>query len=145
MAGAAYRPTSVHPIHGILSAYPLALFTSAFVTDIIYANTAQMMWANFSIWLITGGLLTGGLAAIAGVVDVLANRGRARGRRLPWWHSLGTIVMLVTALINAFVHSRDGWTSVVPTGIILSGVVTVLAIVTSWNGFALLAREQGIR
>jgi uncharacterized membrane protein len=135
------RAARTHPIHGILAAYPLAFFTGALVSDIAYLNTAQMQWANFSIWLIAGGLLMGALAAIAGIVDAVANRGRARTRR-PWWHSVGTLLMLALALLNAFIHSRDAWTSVVPTGIILSAIVTVLALATSWSGYALEARQE---
>lgn len=130
-----------HPIHGILAAYPLAFFTGALVTDIAYVNTAQMQWANFSIWLIAGGILMGVLAAIAGIVDAIANRGRVRVRR-PWPHSIGTVLMLVLALFNAFIHSRDAWTSVMPTGIILSVIVAVLALVTSWSGYSLDARQE---
>ncbi len=133
-------PVRTHPIHGILAAYPLAFFTGALVTDIIYANTAEMQWANFSVWLITGGLLMGVLAAIAGLVDAIANR--AVPRRRPWPHSIGTLLMLLLALFNAFVHSRDAWTSVVPTGLVLSALVFILALATSWLGYSLEARQE---
>ena len=131
-----YRgPNRAYPVHGILSAYPLALFTAALVTDTAYASTAQMMWADFSTWLITGGLVMGGLAIVAGLVGALRRRGRARQRgSAAYW--VGTVTMLALALVNAFVHSRDAWTSVVPTGLVLSGVVTVLALATSWLRFA---------
>jgi uncharacterized membrane protein len=144
----AYPPRSIHPrtarshpIHGILSAYPLALFTAALATDITYLNTANMQWANFSVWLIAGGLFMGVLAAIVGIVDALANRGRSRARR-PWFHSVGTLLMMVLALLNAFIHSRDAWTSVVPTGIILSVIVSILALATTWSGYTLEARQD---
>ena len=39
--------------------------------------------------------------------------------------------MLVLALINNFVHSRDAWTSVVPTGLILSALTVLAMIVTA--------------
>lgn len=132
---AASRTAHVHPIHGLLSAFPLAFFVGALVTDVIYANTADMQWANFSVWLITFGLFMGVLAAVAGVVDAIAfSRQR---RRRPLWHSLGTGAMMALALVNAFVHSRDAWTSVVPTGLALSAIVAVLAVATSWQGFVM--------
>lgn len=139
MASAApVRSVQAHPIHAMLAAFPLALFCGALLTDIAYANTAEMQWANFSVWLITFGLAMGVLAAVAGIVDALRDRGRPRGRerqRRPWWHGVGTALMLAFALVNAFVHSRDAWTSVVPTGLILSAIVALLAIATSWQGF----------
>ena len=129
-----------HPIHGMLGAFPLAFFTAALVTDIAYANTAEMQWANFSVWLIAGGVMMGVLAAIAGIVDALSHRGRGR-RRGSSLHSVLTIVTFVVAIINGFVHSRDAWTSVVPAGLILSAITTVLVVITSWNGYNVAARQ----
>jgi uncharacterized membrane protein len=128
-----------HPVHAILSAYPLAFFTAALVTDIAYVNSADMMWANFSIWLITGGLLMGAFAALAGIIDAIAFKRQRTRHRGAMVHTIGTSLMLVLALFNAFVHSRDAWTSVVPTGIILSAIVAVLALFTSWHGYAVQA------
>ncbi|PIK73709.1 hypothetical protein CS379_06895, partial [Methylobacterium frigidaeris] len=45
-------------------------------------------------------------------------------------------------LVNAFVHSRDGWTSVVPTGLILSGLVVLILCVTGWLGWAMVYRHR---
>lgn len=135
------RRVRAHPVHGILSAYPLAFFTAAFVADIAYAKSAQMQWANFAVWLITGGLLMGVLAAIAGIVDALLYKGI---RLQSWPHSVGVLLMMILALFNVFIHSRDGWTSVVPTGLILSAIVSVLALVTSWMGYLLEARREGL-
>ena len=132
-----------HPIHGILSAFPLAFFTGALITDIIYANSADMQWANFSAWQITFGLIGAVLSAIAGIVDGVMHRNRPRRDRAgSAAHNIVTIFALAFALGNAFVHSRDAWTSVVPTGIVLSAITVVLIFVSSWLGFALLARQE---
>lgn len=124
------------PVHGIFAAYPLVCFTGALVTDIAYADTANMQWANFSVWLIAAGVVMGVVAAIAGLVDAAFTRGDRRPRT---WHSVLTIVMLIVALINGFIHSRDAWTSVVPTGLVLSVVTAILALVTSWVGYSAAA------
>ena len=116
----------------MLTAYPLACFTGAFLTDVTYVRSTQFMWADFSIWLITGGMMGGVLAAVSGVLGTVVRRRRGERRPFRWVYVLGTALMLVLGLVNAFVHSRDGWTSVVPGGITLSAVVGVLAIVTGW-------------
>jgi uncharacterized membrane protein len=128
-----------HPLHVILAAYPIACFTGAFLTDIVYAGTYEMMWANFSVWLISFGLLMGGLAAMAGIADYLVHR-RDRARRSASSHSIGNLLVMALSLVNAFVHSRDAYTSVVPVGLILSGVVAALVLVTSWLGAAIVHR-----
>lgn len=134
-----------HPIHGMLAAFPLAFFVAAFATDIAYAISAQMQWANFSVWLIAGGVIMGVVAAIAGIVDAVATKRRGRRTvRRSSLHSVLTIVTFVFAIINGFVHSRDGWTSVVPAGLILSGISALLILVTSWLGYAMAARTTEV-
>ena len=135
MAITSIRPIAraTHPLHVLLGAYPIACFSGAFLTDIVYMNTAVMMWANFSVWLITAGLVMGVIAAVVGIVEALVSRTHAV-LRPDWLHSVGNALVLLLSLWNAFVHSRDAYTSVVPTGIILSGIVTILVLVVNWFG-----------
>jgi uncharacterized membrane protein len=43
------------------------------------------------------------------------------------------------SLLNAFVHSRDAWTSVVPQGIWLSGIVALLLLIVAVRGWTVTA------
>ncbi|WP_240047620.1 DUF2231 domain-containing protein [Sphingomonas panacisoli] len=122
------------PLHGILAAFPLAFFVAAFFSDWAYADSANMQWANFSVWLIAGGVFMAIVAAIAGIVDTMLVGDTARRRSS--LHSILTILVLIVAMINGFIHSRDAWTSVVPTGIILSAITAVLVLVTGWLGYS---------
>ena len=63
-----------HPIHPMLVPIPITCFVGTLLSDIAYACTADMQWANFSAWLLTFGLIGAGLAAIAGVIDFLGER-----------------------------------------------------------------------
>lgn len=137
-AAATQRRAAWQPIHGMLAAFPLTCFVGAFVTDVAYSRSAQMQWANFSVWLIAAGVAMGAAAALVGIVDALVTR--RRRRRSAAWHNLLTIFTFVIAIINGFIHSRDAWTSVVPTGLILSAITAILAIVTSWNGYRVAER-----
>ncbi len=134
-------PSRAHPLHVILAAYPIACFTGAFLTDIVYAKTYDMMWANFSVWLITVGLVLGILAAIVGIADYWVHR-KDRPRRSASPHTIANALVLLLSLVNAFVHSRDAYTSVVPTGLILSGIVAVLVLIASWLGTSLAYRPR---
>ncbi len=128
------------PIHPMLVPFPIVCFIGTLVTDIAYWRTAQMMWANFSAWLLAIGIITGVLAAIAGLIDFLANR-LIRAQRPAWPHMVGNIVVLLLALLNSFVHTRDAWTSVVPTGLILSVIVVLILPVTGWLGWSMVYRH----
>src|SRR5690348_6173785 len=129
-----------HPIHPMLVPIPIACFIGALVTDITYAATAEIMWSDFSSWLILVGLIFGGLAAIAGLTDFLGNR-RIRQQMPAWPHLLGNFIVLVLAFFNLLVHTRDAWTSVVPTGLILSIITVLILPVTGWLGWAMVYRH----
>jgi uncharacterized membrane protein len=129
-----------HPIHPMLVPIPIACFVGTLITDIAYYATADIMWADFSAWLLTAGLVMGVLAAIAGLIDFLGNR-LIRAQRPAWPHALGNILVLVLSTFNAFIHSRDAWTSVVPTGLILSVIVVLILPVTGWLGWSMVYRH----
>jgi uncharacterized membrane protein len=123
------RPILLHPIFVGMGA---AAFIAAFLTDYMYYTTSLFQWANFSAWLITGGLVLALLAGIALLIDVL----RVGAARISWSHFIVLTVVALLSLVNVFVHSRDSWTSVVPQGILLSLVVTVLLLVIGIRGWS---------
>ncbi len=134
-----------HPIHAMLVSVPMTCFVATFFTDIVYWKTAAMMWANMSAWLLTVGLVVSIVVVIAGVIDFFGDR-RIRALRGAWIHGLGNGLALILCIFNVFVHSRDAYTSVVPSGIILSGLVVLILIITAWFGSGLVYRHGvGVR
>jgi len=125
------------PIHPLLIPFPIACFVATLLTDLVYWATAEMMWADFSAWLVTVGFILGVLAAIVGLIDFLS-RPAIRARRPAWFHAIGNAVVLVLALFNTLVHSRDAWTSVVSLGLILSAVTVAVLLFTGWMGWTLV-------
>jgi uncharacterized membrane protein len=126
--------TGGYPLHHALTGFPTACFTGALLTDIVYWNTAEMQWANFSAWLLAFGLLMAAFAIVAGVVDAVMGWRLAGGRRPALVHVIGYILAVLAALLNSFVHSRDAYTSVVPLGLLLSLLTVVILSVTGWWG-----------
>ncbi|QDP26920.1 DUF2231 domain-containing protein [Bradyrhizobium cosmicum] len=129
-----------HPIHPMLVPIPIACFVGALLTDIAYTVTAEIMWADFSAWLLIVGVTFGVLAAIAGLTDFLGNR-LVRSQLPAWPHLVGSAVALVLAIFNALIHTRDAWTSVWPTGLILSVITVLILPVSGWLGWALVYRH----
>ena len=127
------RHGALDTLHALLGALPIAYFLLAFLMDLTYVRSTYFIWPIFSIWLIVAGLVAGGLAVLIGIFDWLASRRSTRVRG-SGWHMLLTLAALLLGLLTAFVHSRDGWTAVVPEGIILSGVTTLLLIVAAFLG-----------
>jgi uncharacterized membrane protein len=127
------------PIHVMLVPVPIVCFTGTLITDIAYAGTANMQWANISAWLLAVGLVVSIFVVIAGVIDFFGDP-RIRALRRAWVHGVGNGVALILSIWNAFVHSRDAYTSVVPTGLILSVLVVIILAITVWNGWSMVYR-----
>lgn len=121
----------LHPVHAILLAFPVALFTVALLTDITYLQSAEIQWTNFSSWLIVGALLGGGLVLFWSII--LAVGARRRLHRQPSLiYAVLIAIMWVAGLVNAFQHSQDAWSSVGVIGLILSTISTLCALAASW-------------
>ena len=115
------------PLYLVLFPIPVVCFIAALITDAVYSASAFLMWLHFSEWLIAAGLAFGALAALALLIEFFASPAiRAGG--VGWAHLVLFYAALVVELFNAFVHSIDGWTAVVPTGMILSIIGGVLAV-----------------
>ena len=126
-----------HPIHPMLVPFPIVCFTLALVTDIVYWQTSHLMWAEFSAWLLLAGIVFGALAALFGAIDFFARR-EVRAQKPAWPHAIGNVVVLVLAFFNNLVHAGDGWTSVVPWGLVLSALTVIVMLVTGWLGASLV-------
>lgn len=129
-----------HPIHPMLVPIPIACFIGTLLTDIAYVASAEIMWANFSAWLLLVGVIFGVLAAIAGLTDFIGNR-LVRAQPPAWPHLIGNVVALVLAIFSMMIHMRDGWTSVWPTGLVLSAITVLILPITGWLGWALVYRH----
>ena len=127
------------PIHRMLVSFSVAYFAAALATDLAYWQMLDVMWERFSIWLIAAGLVMAGLAIIAYVIDLAGGR---RIDRPAWPRMVGYALAVLLALTNAFVHSRDGYTAVVPTGLMLSALVVVVLVLTALVARALTNRHR---
>ena len=127
------------PIHKVLVTFSAAYFAGALATDLAYWQMPDVMWERFSIWLIVTGLVMAGLTTIAYVIDLAAGR---RVDMPAWPRVVGYALAVLLALTNAFVHSRDGYTAVVPMGLMLSGLVIVVLLLTAAVSMALANRHR---
>jgi uncharacterized membrane protein len=127
------------PMHKMPVWFSAAYFTGALITDLVYWHMPDVLWERFSIWLIVAGLVMAGLGIVAYVIDLAVGR---RVDRPVWPHVVGYALAVLLSVINAFVHSRDGYTAVVPTGLMLSGLVVAILILTAWVGMALANRQR---
>ncbi|HEX3888790.1 MAG TPA: DUF2231 domain-containing protein [Phenylobacterium sp.] len=130
-----------HPLHPMFVPFPIVCFVLTLISDLAYWKTAAMQWANMSAWLLVVGLVMALLAVIAGLIDFLGER-RIRALPAVYVHALGNTVALVLAIFNLLIHSRDAYTSVVPTGLVLSVLTVLILLVTGWLGGDMVYRHR---
>ncbi|HEX5305542.1 MAG TPA: DUF2231 domain-containing protein [Dyella sp.] len=121
------RSVVANAVYGLLNPIPFGCFVAALIFDIVYANTAVMLWDQGAAWLIVFGLLFAIVPRLVNLAQVwITSRRTALGAdRLDFWLNL---VAIVLAIFNALVHSRDAY-AVVPQGVWLSvGTVLLLSI-----------------
>jgi len=116
-------------VASIFEAFPIAGFSLTLASDIAYWQTENLMWQNFSSWLLACGLAGGVLAGLWWLLGLM----------LGWWRAnwpaaaLG-LAILIVAFINSLVHAGDGWTAVVPWGLALSGLTVGLMLASALLG-----------
>jgi uncharacterized membrane protein len=126
------------PLHATLLAGTVPLFLGALLSDIAYGQTFQIQWANFASWLIAGALVFCGFAGLFALVNLLRAKHKA-GR--PAAYFLLLLATWIIGLVNAFQHAKDAY-AMMPTGMVLSAVVTLLAVVATWTGLTNLRSER---
>jgi uncharacterized membrane protein len=117
-------------LHPGLIAAGSTLLIATFASDVLYWRTLLFQWNNVSEWLLAAGLVLAALAAIAFIIDLVLGR----VARIAWLRFTGVAVAAALGVLNAFVHSRDAYTAVVPEGIILSAIITVILIAVGVSG-----------
>lgn len=130
------RPWVIHPFHAFVLGGVVPLFLGTLLADYAYWSTHEIQWANFASWLLIGAMVHTTLAVLCGIV------GWARHRR-----GLVYVILLavtwVLGFFNSLHHARDAW-AVMPAGLAMSVIGTLLALVATWIGFSTL-RAGGAR
>lgn len=123
-----HRP--IHPFHAVMLASIVPLFLGALLSDYAYWTSHQVEWSNFASWLIAGGLVFGAVALLFAVIGLI------RGRR-GLGYTLALALTWLLGFLNSLIHARDAW-AMMPTGLVLSAVIAVLACAVTWMGFSSL-------
>jgi uncharacterized membrane protein len=133
------RPISIagQALTAIFLPIAVVCFVGALATDLSYLSSdGNLLWLNFSDWLLAGGLLFGAVALLLMLIDAL--------RGASWTALLAMVCTWIVELFNSLIHARDGWPAVVPVGLVLSVIGAVLVLVSGWLS-RLAARVAEVR
>ncbi|MBN3725386.1 DUF2231 domain-containing protein [Burkholderia sp. Ac-20379] len=123
-ASPSYRSRFATAIFDLLNPIPYGLFVGTLIFDIVYANTANVLWAKGAAWLVSIGLVMAIVPRLLNLGHVWLPSARPvlRIERLDFWLNLAGII---AAIANAFVHSRDAY-AIVPENVLLSAITVAL-------------------
>ncbi len=137
-----------HPIHAMVVGYPIALYTSALLCDVLYLALGDAFWFRVAFWAIVFGVVTHLAAAATGLPDFLAvARGgpdQKEARRAATSHLVFGLGLLVVQGLNLGVRN----VGVLPTtgSIGLPVAVNVIAVavlgIQGWYGGELVYRHR---
>jgi uncharacterized membrane protein len=130
-----------HPIHPMLVSFPIVLFISVFVCDLVFWRSGNAGWATAGLWLLGAGLIMAALTAIAGLID-FAGEQRIRDLSDSWWHAGANIIAVLIELYNFYIRYANGPSEIVPTGLILSLIVVCLLLYSGWKGGELVFHHR---
>jgi len=114
-------------LYGLLNPIPSGCFVAAFIFDLTYARSGELLWDKGAAWLIAIGLLFAVVPRLINLAQVwiAPRRAAMQPGKLDFWLNLAAIA---AAIVNSFVHSRDAF-GVVPAGVWLSGCTVLLLCV----------------
>jgi uncharacterized membrane protein len=129
-----------HPVHPMLVVFPLGLFITAVVFDLVRLWTGNDTFAAVSFWNIAGGIIGGLLAAVFGLIDWLAIPSGTRAKRIGLVHGVGNVG--VVGLFAVSLWLRTLVSGYVPSTAALGLAVVGVALggVTGWLGGELVDR-----
>jgi uncharacterized membrane protein len=129
-----------HPVHPMLIVFPVGLFVTAVIFDILYLATNNTVFSTVSFFIIAVGVLGGLLAAVFGFIDWSALPNDSRAKNIGLWHGIGNFVIVLLFAGSWFI--RWGAPNYVPSSLALtlSFLAGAMAFVTAWIGGELVYR-----
>ena len=128
-----------HYIHPMLIVFPLGLFVTAIVFDVIHFITGTPTWAVVSYWMIAAGIIGGLVAAVFGLLDWLGLKSASRARSVCAWHGVGNVLVVLLFAMSCFMR-RDNPSNPSPAAFVLVLIGGGLGLVTGWLGGELVER-----
>ena len=128
-----------HSVHQMLIVFPLGLFATGVLFDLVFYGTGNSKFAVVAYWMLLTGVAGALLAAPFGLIDWLGIPPHTRARRIGALHGGGNLVVTLLFLVSVLL--REGTISSAPgLAYLCSFAGVLLALVTGWLGGELVDR-----
>lgn len=96
-----------HAIHPILVMFPAGLLLTAVVFDLLRLVTGKKQWGDVAYWNMVGGVGSGYVAAVPGLVDWLFLPKGSRAKRVGLAHAITNNVGLALFIASVVLRRRN--------------------------------------
>jgi uncharacterized membrane protein len=130
-----------HPVHVMLVAFPVALYTAALVCFAAYALGAETFWFRVGVWSNLAGVVTAAVAAVPGFIDWafgIPSGTPAKGTGLA--HMGFNVCALLVFAVNAAMQWPHRADVLPPVGmsVVLTALGLVLTVCAGFLGWKLV-------
>ena len=125
-----------HPVHPMLIPFPLALWVTSFIADVIFYFIRNPSLVLISKFMLAAGIIGGLAAAVPGIIDWLAIK-NGEVKRIANWHARLNIIALLIFAASLYLRMRAGahWVGYKLTIPFLLSLVGVILIgISGWLG-----------
>lgn len=129
-----------HPAHQMLIVLPLGLLLGAVLFDVLYYVTGWTGFATASFWNIAGGVVTGLVSAVFGLLDWSKIPRGTRAKRVGAIHGIGNAILLVLFTGSWLLRYNEPFSAPTTVAFALEIVAAALGGVTGWLGGELVTR-----
>lgn len=134
-----------HPFHPIMVTVPIGAWVASFVFDVVaLAGGEAEVFAEGAYWLILIGIGGSAVAALLGLIDLMAIPRGTRMFRIGITHMALNATVAVLFIVNFVVRAAQGHDETSAVGLVLSLVALAILGVSGWLG-GMLAYRFGVR
>ena len=134
-----------HPLHPMLVAFPIVLYTAALVGFVLYAWQGDVFWFRLGFVANIAGVVMALVAAVPGFLDwALGIPGEHEAKRVGTTHMALNVTALVLFALNAWLL-WDQWTATVPNlkwALLLTALGTLVTVGAGYFGYELIQRHH---
>lgn len=132
-----------HPVHPVVTHFPMALLPVSFLGDLLGVWTGASFWWSFSFYNLAIGLIFSILALITGMIDFVALPQKGTIERVAMRHMTIMITALLMYMGSFFirfgVEIPSGWRLMSSVSLSLLGLI--LLLIGGWFGGQLVYRH----
>jgi uncharacterized membrane protein len=130
-----------HPIHPMLVAFPIALYTATVVALIVHASTTDPFWYRAAMYTCIAGVVMAVITAVPGLVDLITLPAHSKARETGLRHAaFNVLALLFFAATGAVIYGNWSREKILadaaPLTLGILGLASTLA--AGWYGWTLV-------